>query len=65
LIIPEGGYPGRKLEISPYPAAIFCVFLPILPPHEFLLAQHLAVEEPHRGDKVKQQDPIQEDQELA
>ena len=34
-------------------------------PHEFLLAQHLAVEEPHRGDKVKQQDPIREDQELA
>jgi len=34
-------------------------------PHEFLLAQHLAVEEPHSGDKVKQQDSIREDQELS
>ncbi len=48
-----------ELEVSPHPAAIFRVFLPILPLHEFLLAQHLAVEEPHCGDKVKQQDQFE------
>lgn len=54
-----------ELEVSPHPEAILPVFLPVLPSHEFLLAQHLAVEEPHSNDKVEQQDQVGEDEEFA
>ncbi len=59
--------PGHllHLEISSHSAAILLVILPVLPLHILLLAQHLAVEEPRRGDEVEQQYPVGEDQELA
>jgi len=40
-----------ELEVSPHLAAILPVFIPVVPLHKLLLAQHLAVEEPHRGKR--------------